>query len=50
MAMVKVGTITASYMWESVNYQGVYSIEHEPKHDPSPELAEAWDFIVRTVG
>lgn len=30
-------------------YQGVYSIEHEPKHDPSAELAEARDFILRTV-
>jgi len=31
-------------------YQGVYSVEHEPKHDPGPELAEARDFILRTVG
>jgi len=31
-------------------YQGVYSIEHEPKHDPSPELAEARDFILKVVG
>ncbi len=31
-------------------YAGVYSVEHEPKHDPSPELAEAREFILRTVG
>jgi sugar phosphate isomerase/epimerase len=31
-------------------YQGVYSIEHEPMHDPSPELAEAREFILKTVG
>jgi len=31
-------------------YDGVYSIEHEPLHDPTPELAEARDFILRTVG
>jgi sugar phosphate isomerase/epimerase len=31
-------------------YQGVYSIEHEPMHDPSPELAEARDFILKVVG
>ena len=30
-------------------YQGVYSIEHEPKHDPGPELAEARAFIVKVV-
>ena len=30
-------------------YQGVYSIEHEPMHDPSPELAEARDFILKVV-
>jgi sugar phosphate isomerase/epimerase len=31
-------------------YQGVYSIEHEPLHDPSAELAEARDFILKIVG
>ena len=31
-------------------YGGVYSIEHEPQHDPSPELAEARDFVLRTLG
>ncbi len=30
-------------------YPGVYSIEHEPKHDPTPELAEARDFILKVV-
>jgi sugar phosphate isomerase/epimerase len=30
-------------------YQGVYNIEHEPLHDPTPELAEARDFILKTV-
>lgn len=30
-------------------YQGVYSIEHEPLHDPSAELAEAREFILKTV-
>jgi len=30
-------------------YQGVYSIEHEPKHDPGPELAEARAFILKVV-
>ena len=30
-------------------YKGVYSIEHEPPYDPTADLAEARDFILRTV-
>jgi sugar phosphate isomerase/epimerase len=30
-------------------YAGVYSIEHEPPHDPTAELAEARDFILRVL-
>jgi sugar phosphate isomerase/epimerase len=31
------------------DYQGVYSIEHEPNHDPSAELAEARQWILDTL-
>lgn len=30
-------------------YRGVYSIEHEPQYDPTADLAEARDFVLKIV-
>jgi sugar phosphate isomerase/epimerase len=44
-----VGAEAILHILKDNGYTGVYSIEHEPPHDPAPELAEARDFILKIV-